>query len=162
MITLYRTKNERVYEKLILLLPAGSQIKRDKNGKPYTDGVHFSVTHTGDIALIAVSDSPVGIDAEIIREQKHKSVLGRFTPREQSEISSTSEFLRHWVVKEAYIKFIGGTLAHDLKMLEYYGGQLFYNGLKVDCNIICTSSADFVYAICTHDDIQKSLKMEII
>ena len=162
MIKLYRTKNERVYEKLILLLPVGSKINKTENGKPYTDGVHFSLTHTGDIALIAISDSPVGIDAEIIKERNFASVAKRFTAREQSEISSLSEFLRHWVVKEAYIKLTGGTLAHDLKMLEYYGGQLFYNGLKVDCNIICASSADFVYAICTHDDIQKSLKMEII
>ena len=161
MIKLYKTKNECVYEKLALLLP-DCEIKKTENGKPYTYGICLSITHTGDTALIAISDLPVGIDAEIVKNRNFSSVLKRFTAREQAEIGSLSEFLKHWVVKEAYIKLIGGTLAHDLKRLEYFGGVLFYDGLKVDCNIICTSSADLIYAICTNDDIPKSLKMEII
>ena len=163
MIILYRTKNERIYEKLALLLPENSEIKRTENGKPYTDGMHFSITHSGDTALIAISDLPIGIDAEIKRQRNFSSIIKRFTAREQAEIgTSTIEFLRHWVVKEAYIKLIGGTLAHDLNRLEYFKGVLFYDGVKADCNILCDSSDGFAYAICALDGIPKSLKMEII
>ena len=162
MIKLYQTENERVYEKLKSLLPEGSEIKRTENGKPYTGGICFSLTHTGNAALIAVSDNHVGIDAEIQKERNISSVLKRFTAREQSEISNFADFLRHWVVREAYIKMVGGTLAHDLKRLEFFGGELFLDGVKVDCNILCSSSADLIYAICAYDEIPKSLKMEII
>ena len=162
MIALYVTENERVYEKLKSLLPENSEIKRTENGKPYTDGVYFSITHTGDTALIAVSDCPVGIDAEIVQKHKFSGVLKRFTPREQSEIGDTAEFLRHWVVKEAYIKLIGGTLAHDLKRLEYFGGELFYNGLKTNCNILCASSDGLIYCVCAQGEIPQNLKLKNI
>ena len=163
MLELYRTTNERVYEKLKNLLPDGCEIKRTKNGKPYTDGVCFSITHTADIALIAVSDLPVGVDAEIVKERGYFSVLKRFTPREQAEIGeNTLEFLKHWVVKEAYIKLIGGTLAHDLKRLEYFGGELFCDGVKANCDSLCSVSEDFVYCVCSQCEIPKNLQIKII
>ena len=163
MIKIYRTKNEGVYEKLKSLLPENLEIKRTENGKPYAEGVHFSVTHTGDTALFAISDRPVGIDAEIVKDRPFSSVLKRFTAREQSEIGGNSlEFLKHWVVKEAYIKMLGGTLAHDLKRLEYFGGELFCDGVKTDCNILCSSSDNLVYCICTQCEIPINLKLDII
>lgn len=163
MIKLYRTKNERVYEKLKSLLPEHSEITRTENGKPYTDDIHFSITHTGGIALIAISDRPVGVDAEIVRERDFLSVLKRFTPREQAEIGANSvEFLRHWVVKEAFIKLTNGTLAHDLKRLEYFGGELSVDGGKPACNILCTSSGDLIYCVCAESGISKYLKLETI
>ena len=160
MIKIYRTKNEKIYEKLKSLLP-DCEIKRTENGKPYTDGIFFSITHTGDTALIAISDCPVGIDAEILKERHFSSVLKRFTPREQSEIGTTAEFLKHWVVKEAYIKLIGGTLAHDLNRLEYFNGLLHCDGLKADCNILC-SADDLVYAVCALCEIPENLNFNKI
>ena len=162
MIKLYRTKNERVYEKLKRLLPEGSQIRNTENGKPYTDGVCFSITHTGDIALLATSDNPVGIDAEIIKNRNFSSVLKRFSKREQAEICTLTQFLEHWVVKEAYIKMIGGTLAHDLKRLEYVGGELLSDGIKTECNLLCASSGDLIFCICAQSEIPQDIKLEII
>ena len=163
MLRIYRTKNERVHEKLESLLPENSQIKRTENGKPYTDGIHFSITHTGDTALIAISDFPVGIDAEIVRARNFSSVLKRFPGREQLEIGGSEiEFLRHWTVREAYIKLIGGTIAHDLKRLEYFGGELFVDGVKEDCNILCFVLNELVYCVCAQCEIPRNLKIEII
>ena len=163
MIELYLTENNRIYEKLTSLLPPGSEIKRTENGKPYTDGINFSITHTGDTAIIAISDMPVGIDAEIRRERPVSSTLNRFTAREQAEIGGhTIEFLRHWVVKEAYIKLIGGTIAHDLKRLEYFKGELFSDGVKVNCNILCTALDDLIYCVCSEEEIPRNLKLKMI
>ena len=160
MIELYRTQNERVYEKLKSLLNTNSEIKKTENGKPYIDGFNFSVTHTGDTALIAISDKPVGIDAEIIKERDFSSVLKRFTPREQTEIDGdTVKFLKNWVVKEAYIKMLGGTLSHNLKRLEYFEGVLLDGGKKSDCNILCSFSGDLIYAVCTQSEIPQNLKI---
>ena len=163
MIELYRTKNERVYEKLKCLLPEDAEIRKTENGKPYTDGMHFSITHTGDTALIAVSDLPVGIDAEIERERPFSSVLQRFTDREKSEIGENlTAFLKNWVVKEAYIKLIGGTLEHDLKELEYFRGQLFYGEKKTDCNLLLSSSGDLIFCVCSQGEIPLNFKINTI
>ena len=163
MIKLYRTENSQIYKKLESLLPENSKITRTENGKPYTDGKNFSITHTGGSALIALSDLPIGIDAEISRERDFSSVLKRFTAREQAEIGEhTLEFLRHWVVKEAYIKLVGGTLAHDLKRLEYFGGELLLDGVKANCNIFCASLDDLIYCVCSEEEIPENLIFEII
>lgn len=106
-------------------------IKKTDNGKPYIEGnpVYFSITHSSYFAFIAISDKPVGADYEIYRERKISAVLSRFTQREKDDIAgSTDNFLKNWVAKEAYIKLIGGTLAHDLKRLEFYDGKLYFDG----------------------------------
>ena len=159
MVKLYQTENERVYEKVKALLNTDEEIKRTKNGKPYIDGFEFSITHTGDTALIAISDKPVGIDAEKLAKRKYDSVLKRFPERELTEIYDTNRFLRHWVVKEAYIKMLGGTLAHDLKRIEYFGGDLFEKGKKLGCNIHCSSSGGLIYAICAQREIPQNIEI---
>jgi len=57
MFKLYTTKNERVYEKVKEVCQIDCEIKRTENGKPYFEGdpVFFSVSHTGETALIAVT-----------------------------------------------------------------------------------------------------------
>lgn len=153
MLKLYKTQNERVYDKIKALLNV-SEIKRTQNGKPYTEesDVHFSVTHTDGAALIAVSDSPVGIDAEKITERRYDAVLKRFSPREQAEINDSTALLKNWVVKEAYIKMLGGTLAHDLKRLEYADGRLLCDGEKVSCAVLIAVCDGIIYAVCTETE----------
>ncbi len=158
MIKLYKTTNKRVYDKLKSLLNTNAEIKRGKNGKPYIDGFEFSVTHTGDTALIAISDEPVGIDAEIIKTRGFLHILKRFTHREQAEIGRDAvKFLKNWVVKEAYIKMLGGTLAQDFRRLEYFENTLLCDEVKPDCNILCASSNGLIYAVCAKSEITENL-----
>ena len=160
MIELYTTQNKHVYDKLRSLLHTDSEIKKTENGKPYIDGFNFSVTHSGDTALIAIADSPIGIDAEIIKERNISSVLKRFTLREQAEISGdTVKFSENWVVKEAYIIMLGGTLAHGLKRLEYFGGKIYDGGKIPDCNILCSSFDGLIYAVCSESEIPQDIKI---
>lgn len=158
MLTVYKIKNERVYEKLKAFTGI-SEIKRTANGKPYADDIFFSVTHTGDYALIAVSDREVGVDAERIKKRGFEHILKRFTPREKAGINGERGFFENWVVKEAYIKLLGGTLAHDLKRLEYYGGVLFCDGKKADCNIYCAVDGDVFFAVCAQSEIPFDFKI---
>ena len=44
---------------------------KDKNGKPYFDSkpdIHFSISHSGDYAMCAFSDNPIGADIQKIQE----------------------------------------------------------------------------------------------
>ncbi len=102
-------------------------ILRTPNGKPYIDGdpVYFSLSHSKNVTVIAISDEHVGVDLEFTGRKKYSAILSRFTARERAEITNETDFLHAWVAKESFIKTVGGTLAHDLKRLEYYGGKIY-------------------------------------
>ena len=107
-----------------------AEIQRTKNGKPYLldkYGLFFSVSHTKNLLFIGVSDAEIGIDAEALsRETDYSIVLRKFPLEEQAEILSNTDFLRHWTAKEAAIKYLGGTLAKDLKKLSFIRGKFHY------------------------------------
>ncbi|MDE7330149.1 MAG: 4'-phosphopantetheinyl transferase superfamily protein [Clostridia bacterium] len=130
----------------------GFDIKRTQNGKPYIDGnpVYFSLSHSGNTGLFAISDNPVGVDLELYKKRKFQAVLSRFTLREQEEIKGEFKlFLKNWVVKEAYIKMLGATVADTLFSLEYAGGKLYTGGKQADCEITVKEYKDIgIYAIC--------------
>ena len=61
------------------------------------------------------------------------------------------KFLQNWVAKEAYIKYLGGTISW-IKRLEYAGGALYFDGKKADCVIKVKTYLDrAVYAVCTKE-----------
>jgi len=80
----------------------------DEHGAPYlTDGRHLSITHTKDIAAIAISSVPVGIDLEHYQE-KIKKIGPRFlhkkemaNPKKREEINYLTQV---WTAKEALYK----------------------------------------------------------
>ena len=92
MLEIYRTENENLYGKLRAVLSrrgfGEARIMHNANGKPYLEGnpLFFSLSHSGSTALIAVCDSPVGIDFELKRDKKFTSVLSRFPDAEKKEI----------------------------------------------------------------------------
>ncbi|HEX6641218.1 MAG TPA: 4'-phosphopantetheinyl transferase superfamily protein [Thermoanaerobaculia bacterium] len=86
------------------------------HGKPEVDGVHFNVSHSDHLAVIAISrDVPVGIDVERIDDSKELLPLGRtaFSPLECEALSAmtpreqNAAFYRTWARKEAYLKLLG-------------------------------------------------------
>ena len=66
------------------------RIYRDKNGKPYTEGVFFNLSHSGGLCVIALSCDDVGADLEVLRGKTHGAILSSLSPRERSEISPCS------------------------------------------------------------------------
>jgi 4'-phosphopantetheinyl transferase len=85
--------------------------------------VHFNVSHSGDLALIAFSShSPIGVDLERISAATDVGGLaGRyFSPAELAHIEARSPAARRhaffvcWTRKEAYLKATGDGLAQAL------------------------------------------------
>ena len=80
----------------------------DQDGVPFlTDGRYLSITHTKNMAAIAISVFPVGIDLEHYQE-KIKKIATRFLHKEESKDHSKTdniEFLTQiWTAKEAIYK----------------------------------------------------------
>ncbi len=124
----YADKSEYSSEELLSRILAqfykieNAEIARTKNGKPYLANketpLYFSISHTRTLIFIAFSENNIGLDAELLdRKVDYKKICAKFSYEEQKEISSTESFLTHWVAKESAVKYLGGTLARDLKKL---------------------------------------------
>ncbi|MFG2594673.1 4'-phosphopantetheinyl transferase family protein [Streptomyces sp. NPDC048462] len=94
------------------------------HGRPATDGVHFSLSHTRGVALLAFADEPVGVDVERVPAAGIVAEIGdKLHPAERRELAALPEqerpaaFVRAWTRKEAYLKGTGaglaGGLSHD-------------------------------------------------
>lgn len=112
-------------------------ILKTPEGKPYIEGnpLYISLSHSGKKGVVAIYESPVGVDLEYLKPREYPSVLSRFTTREREEITSKDVFIKHWTAREAFIKMHGYTLASALKFLEYFGGNIYFKGEKHPCEI---------------------------
>ncbi|WP_306321565.1 MULTISPECIES: 4'-phosphopantetheinyl transferase superfamily protein [unclassified Streptomyces] len=94
--------------------------------------LHFSLSHSGDLALVAVASAPVGADVEELPSAEVAADLTTVLhPRERDELAAlgTPEELRRamaraWVRKEAYLKGLGTGLAR--------GTDRDYVGVRAD------------------------------
>jgi 4'-phosphopantetheinyl transferase len=99
--------------------PAAVGYRTVGTGRPELDpacGLSFSTSHSGDLAVVAVSrDRVVGVDIEAVRPIGDALDLARafFTAREADALAATpfdrrsTAFLRLWTCKEAYVKAVG-------------------------------------------------------
>ena len=137
------------------------QICRTNNGKPYLNNpenpIFFSISHTKTGLFIAFSDKNVGIDAEKMdRKVNYQPILSKFPIEERKEINSGEDFLLHWTVKESAVKFLGGTLAHDLNRMSYIHGVLRYDNLELPIQITTLRFQGHILSICAEKDFSNT------
>ena len=89
-------------------------IARTEKGKPYFPGekLHFSITHTKTCAFCALSDRPVGIDAESLTRKINPAHAQKLlSPEEYMQYENAADpnraLLTFWVLKEAAAKCTG-------------------------------------------------------
>ncbi|MCX4824717.1 4'-phosphopantetheinyl transferase superfamily protein [Streptomyces sp. NBC_01142] len=101
------------------------------HGRPHVPGyaVHFSLSHTGGIVMIALAEAPVGIDVEALPDPATVSeVAARLHPRERTELAALpaaerpAAFARCWTRKEALLKATGVGLNEDLSLTHVGAG----------------------------------------
>lgn len=94
-------------------------------GKPYLKDypeVYFSLSHSGDYAVLAIADSEVGIDVQEFRGYSEK-IAKRFYHKEEvqrldviaDERQKEELFYKIWSGKEAFIKYTGKGMSQDLR-----------------------------------------------
>ena len=94
----------------------------NEHGKPSIVGhpvIFFNLSHCKEAAICVVSDQPVGIDVESIREYKESLVNYTMNDEEIAQIKSAENpaaaFIRLWTMKEATTKLIGTGISNDMK-----------------------------------------------
>jgi 4'-phosphopantetheinyl transferase len=114
--------------------PAIIEIVEGTYGKPLLPAgslLEFSVSHTGDIGLIAVARAAVGVDVERVRRpQRLERVAGRiFHPdtaaalQRLPEPARTLAFTDAWTQREAHVKAVGGGLFRTADTLPFDAAQ---------------------------------------
>ncbi|MDQ1522053.1 MAG: 4-phosphopantetheinyl transferase, partial [Actinomycetota bacterium] len=106
-----------------------------EHGRPELAGIagapSFSLSHSGDVAVVAVSTEQVGADVEVVRARRYLDRIAQRTLRadEYSRWESLRDdeqvaaFLRSWTAKEAYLKMLGVGLTRALREIPTHDAQ---------------------------------------
>ena len=143
-------------------------------GKPYPKGaedVHFSLSHSGEWAVCALSDNPVGCDIEAMRNADMRIAKRFFAPEEYEYLNSirddgrrTEAFFRLWTLKESYIKCTGEGISRPLDsfcigfedhrpFLKQGGGEtFFYEPMQLP---------GYAFSCCTREEIDRQSLFEL-
>jgi 4'-phosphopantetheinyl transferase len=101
---------------------------------PRQPDIHVSVSHTTDLAVVAVANSPVGIDVERLDRERLPPPQAWMTASEQQTIDALDAterpraLIRLWTTKEAAAKALGLGLLAPLKAVRVNGDRATYVG----------------------------------
>ena len=115
-------------------------------GAPYIeDGPYFSISHCKTGIAVAVSETPIGIDMEAVREFKPELMRKTMNPNEQQCILTSNkpeiEFIRLWTQKEALLKLQGTGIIADLH-------DVLDNALNISWSEIVNQEKGYICTIC--------------
>ena len=106
---------------------------KGEHGKPYVLNLpaHFSVSHSLKYTVVAISNEPIGIDTEVIRDFSAIVAHKTFNPIEKEYVAGNTPFRQKtqmekafyeiWTAKEAYIKYTGKGLSGGINSLSFEG-----------------------------------------
>jgi len=96
----------------------------NEHGKPSIVGhpeIFFNLSHCKEAVVCAISNQPIGVDVESVREYKESLVRYTMNNEEIAVITHAEipafAFIRLWTMKEATSKLIGTGITNDLKTL---------------------------------------------
>lgn len=136
------------------------------NGKPYVFGAPFvevNLSHTRNAVAVALSDKPVGVDIERIRNinmriAEHVCSDIELSWLKESGADQTLRFFDIWTKKEAFLKHTGTGLTHGLKNITVLGrpspslSTFFDNDYVIS---VCSEEA------CSREDLVKLTETEL-
>ena len=102
------------------------KIEFSEHGKPFCDFCHFNISHSGDIAVCAFCDRPIGVDIQKATAVKRRTKYRLFTKEEafyvnQSEEKFIDRFFEIFTKKEAALKLYGLDIS-SAKNIDTFSG----------------------------------------
>ncbi len=128
---------------------------KSKFGKPFAVeiDIHFSISHSGDMVLCAVSEKEIGADIEKIRCIRLDAAKKFACENELKYINENPNGLFEiWTLKEAYFKCIGTGLGADIKKVCFTktenGFECSEKGFLITCPEVCEG---YICSVCEKD-----------
>ncbi len=127
------------------VLKSDIKIEYESSGKPYIKDSTFgiSISHSKDMALVAINETAVGADIEKIRPFDKRLIKRYFTDSEIAFIDSDEKFFTVWTVKEAFLKLTGLGLKGIKKLNVVSNGAIKIDGY----NILTKTENGYAFAI---------------
>ena len=129
--------------------------KASRTGKPFLTGFpyyEFSISHTRNAVVAAVSDKPVGVDVERIRDIDIGITKRVFSDNELAALDTAPDknlkFFELWTKKEALVKYHGTGLTNALKTLDVTGSL---SSGRFESHIM----GDYFVSICSGDECRE-------
>ena len=112
------------------IAPQSIEFLRTDKGKPYLpqSDIHFSLSHSGDWALMAVGKvEMIGVDIEVRRDSRDLCGIAEnyYHPHESARLQELKDedqadyFYRLWTLKEAFFKAIGTGVSAGLEKIAF-------------------------------------------
>lgn len=127
----------------------------DDMGKPYlTDypDIHMNITHSKDYAVCVISDKPVGVDIQYMREVDLKIAERWFTKSEQEYIKDSKNpkdaFYEIWVRKESFVKAVGAGLNMSLDSFSVLSDVVMNGNERYELTMQKTADSEYKMCVC--------------
>ena len=117
---------------------------REESGRlflPEVQNFYFSIAHSGEYAVCAIADLPVGVDIQQKKDTKMKLARRFFQSKEADHIDKQPVekqqdlFFRYWTGKESYLKLTGKGLLGGLDsfMVDFESSKILdsYNQKEI-------------------------------
>jgi len=108
--------------------PGVVEFRYAAHGKPFLPGtpLRFNISHSGNLAVIALAQVEVGVDVELPRPRRSDDIARRFyAPGEIERLFAQADpegradsFFRLWTCKEAFLKVTGEGLSRSTRSYE--------------------------------------------
>ena len=158
MLLLYALKNEYNL--------TGEQIDMQiaESGKPFLSShphIHFNLSHCDAGVACGISDTPIGIDVEMVK-QINDNVVKRVCSASDRlilkyAVNPERAFAALWTLKESWVKATGCGLAFPLDEVNVkeYPTNHYYVCKEGYIAQLCAVSFPVVFAVCTPDTFDK-------
>jgi 4'-phosphopantetheinyl transferase len=119
-------------------LPGGKPVLRESSHPPGA-GLHFNLSHSRDLALLATGPRPLGVDVEFARPRDFRGLARwafRLEDREidaapaQTSADLSTWFYRRWTRQEAMYKLCGGDWI-TVQRHDFQPGEFLWEGARV-------------------------------
>lgn len=140
----------------------------DRNGQSLPGSIMpevlFNLSHSGDYAVCAIGDVPVGVDVQCPEKNQGDLAAYFFTGAEQQWIAQAGDpddeirrFTRIWTRKESYLKLLGIGLNMELDSFEVIPGQEA-KGLRQKVFFREFSLPGGIVSVCSPEEIADDLR----
>ena len=154
-------RDENILGRLMLnkamqsLSVGGYTVEYRENEKPLlisSSGLHFNISHSGDLVALALSDKEVGCDVQEIRPYSPRVAKRNYCEKEtefiENSLDKDESFIRLWALKESVLKFDGSGIAGGLSNYDFspYAGEDEFTAFG--CNFYVEKIENTYFALC--------------